>query len=126
MTYKNPDYLKKKVEGAMKEQFRDEYYKRNKIKVNQEPNKLEKIVELHQQGLINKDIAEKLDIASITVTTYLRKVNLKRNFSERQYKIMEQVLELNQQGYANADIEKQLDVSYQTVTRYLINAGLRC
>ena len=97
------------------------------IKIEKDlPNKLEKIVELNQQGLINKDIAEKLDIAPITVTTYLRKVNLKRNFLERQYKIMEQVLELNQQGYANADIEEQLDVSYQTVTRYLINAGLRC
>ena len=42
------------------------------------PNPLEKVVELNQQGMLNKDIAKKLKLPSSTVSFYLNKSGINR------------------------------------------------
>ena len=78
-------HVQMKIQEAMKEQFPDEYYKRQKLdtKIRQEPNRLEQVVELNQQGLFNKDIANKLGMQQSAVSYNLNRAGLKRNRTYR-------------------------------------------
>ena len=78
-------HVQKKIQEAMKEQFPDEYYQRQKLdsKIDQEPNRLEQVVELNQQGLFNKDIANKLGMQQSAVSYNLNRAGLKRNRTYR-------------------------------------------
>ena len=81
-------HVQKKIQEAMKEQFPDEYYKRQKLgtKIEQEPNRLEQVVELNQQGLLNKDIANKLGMQQSAVHYNLKRSGLERNREYRGFK----------------------------------------
>ena len=73
--------VQRKIQEAMKEQFPDEYYKRLNLgtKIDQEPNRLEQVVELNQQDLLNKDIANKLGMQQAAVSYNLKRSGLERN-----------------------------------------------
>jgi len=94
-------HVQKKIQEAMKEQFPDEYYKRQKLgtKIEQEPNRLEQVVELNQQGLLNKDIANKLGMQQAAVSYNLKRSGLERN---RKYRGCESPLD-----YFNEHFKRQ-------------------
>ena len=81
-------HVQRKIQEAMKEQFPDEYYKRQKLdtKIRQEPNRLEQVVELNQQEFFNKDIANKLGMQQSAVHYNLKRSGLERNRTYRGFK----------------------------------------
>ena len=96
-------HVQKKIQEAMKEQFPDEYYQRQKLdsKIDQEPNRLEQVVELNQQGLFNKDIANILGMQQSAVSYNLKRSGLERN---RGYRGFESPLDYFNQ-YFNSNVE---------------------
>ena len=124
-------HVQKKIQEAMKEQFPDEYYKRQKLdtKIRQEPNRLEQVVELNQQGLFNKDIANRLGIHQSIVSYNLMRVGLKRN---RTYRGFESPLDYFNQSFkgkklTRGQLQKEDNSLYQSLIRHgqLDKAGLQ-
>ena len=84
------------------------------------PNPLEKVVELNQQGMLNKDIAKKLKLPSSTVSFYLNKSGINR---VRKYRGFSSPLDYFNEHFKEINITRgqlsQKDNSlYQSLKRY--------
>jgi len=91
-------------------------------------NGIELIVELNQQGFINKDIKKYSGINYSSIALYLKRLGLERNTiktSQKYYDKLEKMVELNQQGWRNNKISKYLNEDECTIKRYLEDVGLR-
>jgi hypothetical protein len=114
-------HVQKKIQEAMKEQFPDEYYQRLKLaNIDQEPSRLEQVVELNQQGLFNKDIANRLEIHQSLVSYNLIRVGLKRN---RTYRGFELPLDYFNQSFkgkklTRGQLQKEDNSLYQSLIRH--------
>ena len=112
-------HVQKKIQEAMKEHFPDEYYQRLKLaKIDQEPNRLEQVVELNQQEFFNKDIANKLGMQQSAVSYNLSRVGLKRN---RNYRGFESPLDYFNQCFKDkkltrSSLSKQDHSLYQALS----------
>ena len=98
-------HVQKKIQEAMKEQFPDEYYKRQKLgtKIEQEPNRLEQVVELNQQGMFNKDIAKKLGMQQSAVSYNLKRSGLELN---RKYRGCESPLDYFNENFKGKELTR--------------------
>ena len=115
-------HVQKKIQEAMKEQFPDEYYQRQKLdsKIDQEPNRLEQVVELNQQGLFNKDIANRLEIHQSLVSYNLIRVGLKRNRTYRGFESPSDYFNQSFKGkkLTRGQLQKEDSSLYQSLIRH--------
>lgn len=77
-------------------------------------------MELYNQGLLHKEIAQKLGCATCTVTSHLTRMGIRKYNMNRRT----EVLELHQQGLYDKEIAEKLNITREDVTHLLNVQGI--
>ena len=84
----------------------------------------QQLIDLHEQGLVDREIAEKLGVHQTLVCTYRNRLGLKTNGSNRRF-TDQQLIDLHKQGLIDREIGEKLGSSRALVGIHRKRLGLK-
>jgi DNA-binding CsgD family transcriptional regulator len=103
----------------MKQNESKEVYEMNETKLSDH-----ELLELYQQGLTNKEIADRMGIAQSSVHYRLEKLGLKNNCHKREHVDLNQIRILNGLGLTNIGIALIMKTNVAIISQHIKELGL--